>query len=973
MKKSLLRSCLCYVWYVLATLIILIAVLSASLKALTPVLNEYKSDIERYLSRAVGQKVSIGSLHAHWERFGPQVDLKQVVLFDGDQAFLTAGEVDLHIGLSWLDSLTIRDMNIEVQEISPHRYLVNHLKTIELSPDTPLKSIFLRLQLNGIHFFFDLLGDISHVEGQLDAKLDIAAQRVTSEVLFSNSLIKRGQTIIPIQQLSGRVDLERDAQGWHLEGRNMQLNDQHFNLSYRDDQTKQELFISMERIRFPILLDWLQRWGICLKKQLIEGELASLSFYAVGSLSQGDFEVSADRGWVRLEDYFEQPVSIQRLYATGSWKRADTDHLDLQLTRLAATANHVNLSAVLALKLALKQPLQSWMSVVAGFQADHTTDLKVSVPLRLFPEGVQAWVNASVGEGEGAEGTVIMRGRLQDFPYIEHNGVFLVDAHVQPFSLDYLPDWPSIHHLSCHLIFSHDSMWADVSAAEVSGAIISQGSVRIPSFKNEAHLMIEGIIHDGANKILDFLRRSPLHAYADFYTMTGEVDGQLLLDFSLNPNTHVQPVIQGSVKFLNNSVAFNGAFIPLQLVDISGEVGFSREETVSHQLTARLLGQPIEIAIRSAGQVWDILLSGHADVPHIRLVVEGSSWHIEADYLRLFGIAFHALAIAGEKFEGHQSWRVTSQEATGMIQTPVDEREPITADMDRLILTTTADTTPFVTAEQVATWPALNLHVRQLMLNQENYSDVFLMSHPILNGIEATRFDIAEGKTQLRSIVQWTAGHQGETTHMKGTLRSKDAKAWLARHHWDRINVEAGTAKLDLTWDAAPWACSPLASLRGYASLKAEDGVIPIDENASNIGLGKVLSLFSTQSIERRLRLDFSDLGRDGYSFNTFVSELHFDDGNMYFSKTRFNGPQAKIDVTGRCGLVSKDYDMELTVTPYVTSTIPIIATIAGGPIIGAATYAIDQLFGSSIDRLNAYHYVLQGSWSHPVLTEKTK
>ena len=59
---------------------------------------------------------------------------------------------------------------------------------------------------------------------------------------------------------------------------------------------------------------------------------------------------------------------------------------------------------------------------------------------------------------------------------------------------------------------------------------------------------------------------------------------------------------------------------------------------------------------------------------------------------------------------------------------------------------------------------------------------------------------------------------------------------------------------------------------------------------------------------------------------------------------------------------------MQLTVTPYVTSTIPIIATIAGGPIIGAATYAVDKLVGGSIDRLNSYHYLLQGPWANPTL-----
>ncbi len=205
---------------------------------------------------------------------------------------------------------------------------------------------------------------------------------------------------------------------------------------------------------------------------------------------------------------------------------------------------------------------------------------------------------------------------------------------------------------------------------------------------------------------------------------------------------------------------------------------------------------------------------------------------------------------------------------------------------------------------------------------------------------------------------------------MQGDFNTKNSGEFLKQMEiTNNFQAKAGSATYNINWAGSPLSFQ-LKKLSGDANLQVKDGVIPVTGDAAKMGLGKVLSLFSTQSIQRRLKLNFSDLGNNGYSFNTFVTQLHFQDGNANVRKGEIDGPEAKIAFNGRIGLAATDYNLELIVNPYVTSTLPLIATLAGGPIAGVATYAIDKLASKSIAKITSYHYRLIGPWSQPKLVD---
>ena len=78
------------------------------------------------------------------------------------------------------------------------------------------------------------------------------------------------------------------------------------------------------------------------------------------------------------------------------------------------------------------------------------------------------------------------------------------------------------------------------------------------------------------------------------------------------------------------------------------------------------------------------------------------------------------------------------------------------------------------------------------------------------------------------------------------------------------------------------------------------------------------------------------------------------------------SGTVAEVNVDGRVGLGAHDYDLKLSVTPHLTSSIPVIAAIAGGPIIGAVIFAADKALSSGLKHVNMYVYKVTGSWLNP-------
>jgi uncharacterized protein YhdP len=125
----------------------------------------------------------------------------------------------------------------------------------------------------------------------------------------------------------------------------------------------------------------------------------------------------------------------------------------------------------------------------------------------------------------------------------------------------------------------------------------------------------------------------------------------------------------------------------------------------------------------------------------------------------------------------------------------------------------------------------------------------------------------------------------------------------------------------------------------------------------------------SLHALGKRLSLDFSDLFAKGLEFDQIEGRFHISHGNAYTEPPQhlvITSPSAQILITGRTGLAARDYDQLVTVVPRVSSALPLVGAIAGGPAVGVALVVTQGLFGEQVDRIIQSQYKLTGSWDEP-------
>jgi uncharacterized protein YhdP len=224
--------------------------------------------------------------------------------------------------------------------------------------------------------------------------------------------------------------------------------------------------------------------------------------------------------------------------------------------------------------------------------------------------------------------------------------------------------------------------------------------------------------------------------------------------------------------------------------------------------------------------------------------------------------------------------------------------------------------------------------------------------------------------TLLGASGAWRLTAQGERTGLKATLYSRALDEMLADFGY-RIGLQQGEtrAAVELSWPPAlpdfKLAAPRLAALQGHLELHIGKGqFLELDP-----GLGRMVGLFNIYSIARRLRLDFSDLFGSGLAFDRIDGRVRLAAGQATTDDLTLQGPSATIKITGRVGLLARDYDQTITVSPQLGSSLAIAVALAGGPAIGAAVLVAERLLKPGFDQVMAYQYRLTGPWAEPVIS----
>ena len=404
-------------------------------------------------------------------------------------------------------------------------------------------------------------------------------------------------------------------------------------------------------------------------------------------------------------------------------------------------------------------------------------------------------------------------------------------------------------------------------------------------------------------------------------------------------------------------------------------VGDSRAELPTHGVKIR--GQLAELSLDKWYE-WSKQYDKKSKKSNNAFVASMNDMVMTVGKLTGFNQQFTDLTIAAKKEA--QGWRanIDSNQSNGLIYWPTDfdGSTALKIELDKLTvsLPKSDDTQPVSDEQAKFLWPSMDLAIGSFILNDMPLGKLELLGHRMVDAWLLDKGSLkSKAFTASMSIGEWRQTVNGDQSHFKVQANSDDLAGLLASFGYQQaIDAEDVYLLADLSWPDSPLGVST-ALLNGSMKLSLGKGRLKDVEPGA---AGRIFGLMSIAALPRRLSLDFSDLFSKGFYFDSIKGSFKFANGQAVTNDFLLKGSSATIKMVGPIDLINHRYDQTVTITPNVSSTLPLAGAVAGGPVglgVGTAILLVDKLAGALFDKnivnLVSYTYYLTGPWDVPELT----
>lgn len=349
------------------------------------------------------------------------------------------------------------------------------------------------------------------------------------------------------------------------------------------------------------LTDWHVRGhfdGLGLTRNGAIPGFAGLSGEVDGSRDSGNLSIAAHDLHVEAPEELREPLQFDRAAVQARWKH---ERAGWTFEVVSADLSNADVQGRVygSYRTEEKGPGTLELSV-------KTTRARVAsaaryIPLVALDRQTHDWLATALQGGQADRFRLYIKGNLDDFPFPDNRkGRFEIQAHAKDVTLAYAPEWPSIEHAEVDLNIQGGHLAVTSPEAETVGARLSKVEVSIADLLDpDLPLEIRGNADGETLHALDFIQQSPVRGYINGFTDDMKVAGSGHLDLYVKvPLASEKPVkVEGTYRFHDNAVEIAKGVPPLS--DTNGELHFSESGMETRDLTARVLGGPARIQVRS--------------------------------------------------------------------------------------------------------------------------------------------------------------------------------------------------------------------------------------------------------------------------------------------------------------------------------------------------------------------------------------
>ncbi|HKY70005.1 MAG TPA: DUF3971 domain-containing protein, partial [Gammaproteobacteria bacterium] len=344
---------------------------------------------------------------------------------------------------------------------------------------------------------------------------------------------------------------------------------------------------------------------------------------------------------------------------------------------------------------------------------------------------------------------------------------------------------------------------------------------------------------------------------------------------------------------------------------------------------------------------------------------------LEIGDLNLLGVKFEKVHVLAKPSES-KIWNIhfEGEDIQGDMVIPSTKTADITLNFEKLNLQA-GEFERSLLSDSDQAWRdhPLDLKVRALRYKDFNFTDVEAHLVPTGKGYDIERLSARVPSGELSSKGSIAMGAENQAVTLFGVLKTENiGKSLIAWHHKTAIQEAKGEMEFDIKMPLSAGNTNFL-SLEGVMQVHLRSGYV----KGIDPGIGRLLNLLNIDSIQRRLRLDFKDVSKDGFSFDDLTGQIIFKKGAVFVNSLEIKGPSANVEFSGKAELQGKKLNAKMVVMPNMTGTLPLAAAVAAGnPVVGAAVWAAERLIGPKIQKMTRYSYDISGTWEDLQINEIT-
>ena len=370
---------------------------------------------------------------------------------------------------------------------------------------------------------------------------------------------------------------------------------------------------------------------------------ANLSGSLDADETNGTLTINAQQAQLDLKKILRAPIPVDKLTGQVKWHNSK-DATEIQVNKLAIVNPHI--AGVINASYLHKANNNDEIDLTGKFGQANGKFAHLYYPIILSKDTLH-WLDTSILAGRGENVSVIVRGKLNEFPWADSkSGLFQIKADISEGLLDYADGWPKIEGIKLALLFEGNHMDISATQGRLYGNQIVKARAVIPVL-DAAHPVLEvtGELNSPAADIIKFVNNSPVLGTIDGFTegMQASGNGKLSLNLRIPLDTEgVGSKVKGSYIVSNGTISGGDDFPALN--SVNGKLEFTESSLRAQNVNAQIYGGSAQFNLTSGkngllhviaqGRMTDSAIRQAVDLPLADKLHGAADWNGEINLRR---------------------------------------------------------------------------------------------------------------------------------------------------------------------------------------------------------------------------------------------------------------------------------------------------------------------------------------------------